>query len=88
MNWNKVEDRLPDKDVWVQVYEDDEDNPQDAYIGKMCGSFRQRVTPAKLLSIDEEGYADWYLCYVGGGPMKITRNVTHWKHMSEGPNDE
>jgi hypothetical protein len=86
MTWNKVEESLPEKDVWVQVYEDDEDNPQDAYIGKICGSFRQRVTPAKLLSIDEEGYADWYLCYVGGGPMKITRNVTHWKPLSEGPN--
>jgi hypothetical protein len=85
--WVPVSVALPDKGVWVQVFEDDNDSPQDAYIGGgMCKSLRQRVTPAKLLSVDSEGYANWYLCYVGGGPVRHVRNVTHWAPMLEAPN--
>ena len=86
--WVPVSVALPDKDVWVQVFEDDNDNPQDAFIGGLTKTFRQRVTPAKLLSIDSEGYADWYLCFVGSGPAKHVRNVTHWQPMAEAPNAE
>jgi hypothetical protein len=87
--WVPVSVALPDKGVWVQVFEDDNDSPQDAYIGGgMCKSLRQRVTPAKLLSVDSEGYANWYLCYVGGGPVRHVRNVTHWAPMLEAPNAE
>lgn len=86
--WIPVSTALPAKDEWVQVFEDDNDNPQDAYIMHMCKSFRQRVTPAKLLSVDSEGYANWYLCYVGGGPVKHVRNVTHWRPLADAPNDQ
>lgn len=85
--WVPVTERLPEKDTWVQVFENDNDNPQDSFIGRICGTFRQRVVPAKLLSIDDEGFADWYLCYVGGGPTRHARNVTHWAPMLEAPND-
>lgn len=95
MGWTKVEDTLPELDVWVQVYEDDDDNPQDAFIGKMLDGmypstehFRQRVVPAKLEYIDSEGYARWFLCYVGASSLRHTRNVTHWKPMSDGPVSE
>ena len=84
--WIPVSESLPEKDMWVQVYEDDNDNQHDAFIGGLTKTFRQRVTPAKLLSIDSEGYADWYLCFVGGGPAKHVRNVTHWQPMAEAPN--
>lgn len=86
--WIPVSTALPAKDKWVQVFEDDNDNPQDAYIGHMCKSFRQRVTPAKLLSVDSEGYADWYLCWIGASPCMHVRNVTHWRPMAEAPNLE
>lgn len=84
--WIPVSVSLPERDAWVLVFEDDNDNPQDAAIGRMLNSFRQKVTPAKLLSIDSEGYGDWYLCYVGGGPVRHTRNVTHWMPLPEAPN--
>lgn len=86
--WVDVSKSLPEKDVWVLVYEDDNDNPQDRILGHMLKTFRQRVTPAKLLSIDSEGYADWYLCYVGGSHLSITRNVTHWKPLDAAPTPE
>lgn len=86
--WVPVGVRLPEKDVWVQVFEDDNDNPQNAAWGRLRGTLRQRVTPAKLLHVDSEGYGEWYLCYVGGSHVSHVRNVTHWRPMSEAPNDE
>ena len=83
--WISVGDHLPAPDVWVQVFEDDNENAQDAYLGKLFGSFRYRATPAMLLGVDQHGYPDWYLCYVGGGPVRHVRNVTHWKPLSEPP---
>lgn len=71
-------DKLPKPDVWVQVFEDD--NQDNLFLEK-----RQRVTPAKLLFIDAEGYPEWYLGYVGGSPCRHVRNVTHWRPMSEPP---
>lgn len=84
--WIPVCESLPEKNQWVQVFEDDNANPKEAFIRGLTNTFRQRVTPAKLLSIDSEGYADWYLCFVGGGPAKHVRNVTHWQPMAEAPN--
>lgn len=86
--WIPVSDvkSLPKRDEWVQVYEDDDDNQQDAFIGRLIGSLRKRVVPAKLLYVDQEGNADWYLCYIGGGPLRHTRNVTHWRPLSNPPN--
>lgn len=49
--WISVDDYLPDPNVWVQVFEDDNENAQDAYLGKLFGAFRYRSTPAMLLSI-------------------------------------
>lgn len=84
--WTAIEDGLPEKDVWVQVYEDDTIDPQQVFISTIVGSeIRSRVTPAKLLWIDPEGWPDWYLCYIGGGPVRHVRNVTHWRHMSSKP---
>ncbi|MDE2107128.1 MAG: DUF551 domain-containing protein [Patescibacteria group bacterium] len=68
--WIPVAERLPEKDEWVQVFDAD----------------RQRVTPAKLLLIDREGYPDWYLCFIGGGPLRHVRSGTHWRPMAEAPN--
>lgn len=83
--WINVEDHLPDVDVWVQVYEDDSSNPQDKFIANILNSFRQRVTPAKLLYIDDEGYPTWYLTYCGSRPIEHVRNVTKWKPLSNNP---
>lgn len=83
--WIPVGDTLPPLDKWVVVFEDDNDNPQDAFISKMCKTFRQRATPAKLLCVSADGYPDWYLCYVGGGPVRHVRNVTHWHHLPINP---
>lgn len=83
--WVSVGVRLPEKNAWVLVFEDD--NPQDALVDRIS-NFRQRVTPARLLSIDSEGYGDWYLCYVGGGPLRHVRNVTHWMPLPPAPNDQ
>lgn len=90
LGWIPVTDikSLPKKDEWVQVFEDDNDNKQDAFIGNLCGTFRHRVVPAKLLYVDTEGNADWYLCYIGGGPLRHTRNVTHWRPLSDPPNKD
>lgn len=78
-DWISVNDVLPDIDEWVLVYENDLDNEQDAFIGKMCGTFRQRVTPAKLLGLDTvDGFPIWYLCIIGSGPLFHVRNVTEW----------
>lgn len=87
MEWISVDDRLPPVGVFVIVYEDDTTNPEDAWIGTMCNSLRQRAVPAKLLSVDSEGFADWHLCYVGGGPAGKYRNVTHWTHLPDPPKD-
>jgi len=85
MDWISVDDRLPERDVFVIVFEDDNDNPQDAFIGRMNNSLRRRTSVAKLLSVDTEGFADWFLCMVGGGPLKIHRNVTHWQPLPPPP---
>jgi len=85
-DWISVQAHLPLADEWVQVYEDDDDNPQEAFIGKLYhGKVRKRVTPARLLNVDREGYPIWYLCYVGGGPVCHVRNVTYWRPLSAPP---
>ena len=83
--WIPVTDCLPEIGVWVQVFENDNDSPQDAFIGRMMNTLRQRVTPARLLMVDADGYADWYLDYVGGGPVRHVRNVTHWMPLPAPP---
>ena len=88
MNWTSVIDGLPEIGAWVQVYEDDNDNPHEASIEKVMGSFRQQVSAARLLNIDAEGSPYWYLCYIGGGPVSHVRNVTHWKSLSLPPSIE
>ena len=81
--WIPVGERLPGKDEWVQVLEDDNDNPQDAFIGNMLNTFRYGAKPARLLSVDAEGNAYWFLCYVGSSPIYHVRNVTHWAPMMQ-----
>jgi len=81
--WISVDDRLPEINQWVIVFEDDTESLQTKFINSMvnppCDNYR--VKPAKMRSIDSEGYPDWYLCYVGGGPAGTYRNVTHWQPM-------
>ena len=85
--WIPVADSMPEKNVWVQVYEDDTIDEQDAFINKLRERPLQRVTPAMLYFTDEENQAHWYLCYIGG-PYEHVRNVTHWKPLSDPPNPQ
>lgn len=85
-DWISVDDYLPKVDEWVLVFEDDTENPQDVFINSMFNKINWRVTPARLRFIDNLGYPEWYLCYVGGGPAGQYRNVTHWMPMPLGPN--
>lgn len=81
--WVCVKDRLPANNQWVLVFEDDNDNPIDAYHRRFAGTFFQRVQPARLKSVDSEGYANWYLCVIGGSHVCHVRNVTHWKAIHQ-----
>lgn len=86
--WIKIEPgcQLPEPDQWVLVFEDDRDSAQDFYIQKFLGNEpRKRVSPAKLLEIDREGWPCFYLCYIGGPVTSIYRNITHWRYLPECP---
>ncbi len=81
--WTLVSDSLPEPHEWVQVFEDDNDNPQDVFFGNLLGTFRQRVVPARLSHTDNEGNPYWYLVH----GVHHTRNVTHWRRLSSPPID-
>lgn len=81
--WTLVSDSLPEPHEWVQVFEDDNDNPQDVFFGNLLGGFRQRVVPARLSHTDNEGNPYWYLVH----GVHHTRNVTHWRRLSSPPID-
>lgn len=76
---------LPEKDVWVQVVEDDRINPDDLRLKRILKDEpRHRVVPAMLLYVDD-GWPVWYLCYVGSTPVRHTRNESHWRPMTSLP---
>lgn len=82
LNVYSVDEKLPEVDVWVLVLEDDTENPQDFFLAKLLKNKpRHRFTPAKLRRLDNEGYPEWYLGYVGGSPINHVRNVTHWAEI-------
>lgn len=83
--WIPVEERLPEKHVWIEVFEDDETNPRDVFFVKHIDSLRKtrRITPARLLGTDREGFPVWYLCYGGSHPIYHVRNVTHWREIQQ-----
>src|SRR5207253_1609207 len=90
--WINVEDQLPPLKEMVQVFIDHSISPQAAFIKGMFNKPLQYVDVAKAMWYDKH-YEDgkefqtprWGLGMVGGGPMGIYENVTHWKHLSEPP---
>lgn len=93
--WISVEERLPEKHVWVLVLEDDNVEWKDLLQRRFVsasGGWKEpvaiRVTPARFLeskvSSDGHLWTDWYLRSrnENRGPV---RNVTHWKPIEEAP---
>lgn len=86
--WKDVESELPPKGQYVNVLEDDNINGQDVYFGRLLRKETykpQRVRPARLRSVDNDGFAYWELLDMNGYAICQPKNVTYWQELPDVP---